>query len=191
MVSTTSTLESSFPALASQHSPGCAAQHDSEGETPAPWDAELLFKGRDTPYPGPGRRLCLSCKGDFLLPTMTTGASEHGCKDWAGVRSGAPNEPMPSSALSSPSRLLQDVHCLGDQQSPFSALQKPTARALKKHTIIIRDELIISACDSLTGSCSEHHCCAGSLAFKGVATQAITRLSNQNLLQFTVITQNF
>ena len=114
---------------------------------------------------------------------FATGANERGSKAWAGVRSGAPSGPVPSSMLSSPSGLVQAVHCLVDQLSPFSALQKPTARALKKKNIIIRDKLIISACDSSTRSCSEHHCCAGSLAFKGVATHAVTRLSNQNSVQ--------
>lgn len=131
------------------------------------------------------RRFSPSYDDQSAATGFATGTSEHGSKDWAGVTSGAPKGPVPSSALSS---RVQDVHCQGDQLSPFSALQKPNARALKKHPIIIRDELIISACDSFTGSCSEHHCCAGSLAFKGVATHAITRLSNQNLLQFTVIT---
>lgn len=48
---------------------------------------------------------------------------------------------------------------------------------------MIGDELIISAYDSCTGSCSEHLCCAGNLVFKGVVTHAITRLINQNLVQ--------
>lgn len=97
------------------------------------------------------------------------------------------NGPVQSSVLSSPSKFVQVVHRLEDQLPPFSALQKPTGRALKKKkkkkALIIRDELILSACDSFARSCSKHDCCARSLASKGVATHAITRLSNQNLVQ--------
>lgn len=78
------------------------------------------------------RGFSLSYDDQSAATGFATGANEHGSKAWAGVRSCAPNGPVTSSVLSSPSGLVQVVNCLGDQLSPFSALQKPIGRALKK-----------------------------------------------------------
>lgn len=81
-----------------------------------------------------GRGFSPSYDDQSAATGLATGENEHGSEAWAGVRPGTPKGPVLSSVLSSPPGLAQVVHCLGDQLSPFSALQKPTARPLKSTT---------------------------------------------------------